>query len=142
MEEYKRRAFGYVYRVTCKANMKSYIGQTTSTVERRFSGHVYYTLRMDSQLPFHRALRKYGIEQFSIETLEECDSIEQLNRAEKHWILEFKTLVPGGYNCNTGGDSFIVCDETKRRMSQACMGRKMSDETKKKISIATTGEKN
>lgn len=56
---------------------------------------------------FHEAIRKYGIENFDYEILEEC-KISELNDKEKYWIKELKSYVlDGGYNLTKGGDSTL-----------------------------------
>lgn len=46
-------------------------------------------------------MRKYGIENFSFEIIEECKK-EELNDKEKYWINYFNTFF-NGYNLTTGG---------------------------------------
>lgn len=135
------KAFGYIYSARCKESGKVYVGQTTSTVNRRLRGHMYQVQR-GSEMPFHRALRKYGLDGFEISTVEECFSIEALNLAEKNWIEKLSAFGPLGYNCTTGGEGFIVGAETRARISKARTGSKVSDATRQRISEATRGEKN
>ena len=58
--------------------------------------------------PFHRALRKYGEENFSFEILEEIDEElgrDYLNEREIFYIQKYKTYIrDGGYNLTLGGD--------------------------------------
>ena len=48
----------------------------------------------------YRAINKYGIENFSIETLEETENPEE---REKYWIEYFGSF-KNGYNATIGGD--------------------------------------
>lgn len=50
----------------------------------------------------HAAFRKYGIENFSFEVIEECLS-EELDIREAYWIKELNTMAPNGYNLTAGG---------------------------------------
>ena len=47
-------------------------------------------------------MRKYGIEHFTIEAIEECP-INILSEREKYWISEFDSY-HNGYNATLGGD--------------------------------------
>lgn len=133
---------GRIYLIMNIINDKKYVGQTIQNGKRRFHAHKRVALKEKSQLPLHRAIRKYGIENFRYEILEECDSIGALNAAESKWILELRTYGSHGYNCTTGGEGFIVSDETKQKMSQSRIGMKLSDEHRKAISEGIIGENN
>lgn len=134
--------FGRIYCVTSKTSGKRYVGQTINAIESRLGGHVCSALRQGSELPFHRAIRLYGIDDFEVTLLEECDSIDNLNSAEVKWIAEFNTLAPNGYNCTTGGDGFVMSEDTKFRISQSRVGMKLSKEHCQHISEAMIGERN
>jgi len=51
-------------------------------------------------LPFHQAIRKYGIENFNFSVLKEIDTDnwEEVNNLESKYINEYKTISPNGYN--------------------------------------------
>ena len=53
-------------------------------------------------------MKKYGIENFVIEQLEECTS-EEVNNREQHWI-EFLGSYKLGYNATLGGDGTHYAD--------------------------------
>lgn len=57
-----------IYKFTNKINHKSYIG-LTNDIERRYREHIYMSTSNDGAY-FHRALAKYGIENFEFEVLE------------------------------------------------------------------------
>ena len=88
-----------IYKWTNKINNKSYIGQSVC-IERRYKQHLYDAPK--SRLPFHLALMKYGVENFTFEVLEDCSKSE-LNDKEKYYIQKYNTLVPNGYNLQKGG---------------------------------------
>jgi len=52
--------------------------------------------------PLYAAINKYGIENFTIEMVEECD-INILNDREKFWIEYYGSFIDG-YNATIGGD--------------------------------------
>lgn len=89
---------GFIYKITNKVNNKSYIGQTRYTVEFRWRQHQH---KKDNTY-FHNAIHKYGIENFTVETLEECE-VEDLNNREIFNIAKYDTF-KNGYNLTIGGD--------------------------------------
>lgn len=89
---------GFIYKITNKVNGKSYIGQTRYTVEFRWRQHQH----KKDNTHFHCAIAKYGAENFTVETLEECDLAEMDSR-EIFYIAKFDTY-NNGYNSSTGGD--------------------------------------
>lgn len=89
---------GYIYKITNKVNGKSYIGQTRYTVEFRWRQHQH----KKDNCYFHNAIHKYGIENFTIETLEECE-VSKLDEREIFYIAKYNTFKEG-YNLTIGGD--------------------------------------
>lgn len=85
-----------IYKITKKENGKSYIGQSND-IERRIKEHQYKT-----DLAIELAIRKYGIDAFNYEVLEQC-SLEELDAKEIYWIQYYNTFKGFGYNCNKGG---------------------------------------
>lgn len=91
----------YIYKITNTINGKMYIGKTESTIEKRFQQHCKDSQReKTSNRPLYRAMRKYGVEFFSIEEIEETDNPEE---REIYWI-EFYGTFKNGYNATIGGD--------------------------------------
>ena len=93
-----------IYRITNLINKKVYIGQSTN-VNKRIKEHFYKAeleSGQDYNSPLHRAIRKYGEENFSTELLEEC-SVESLDEREKYYISINNSIVPNGYNISAGG---------------------------------------
>lgn len=91
---------GFIYKVTNKVNGKSYIGQTRNTVEFRWRQHY----KAKDNKYFHRAIAKYGKDNFTVETLEECD-VEKLNDREIFYIAKYNTF-SNGYNLTKGGSAY------------------------------------
>lgn len=128
-----------IYNITNKINGKRYIGQTVGTLKRRWRAHC----SVSSKCPFIRnAIQKYGVENFTIETLIKCGSVEEMNYWESHYIALLNTLSPFGYNLNTGGEHRRASEYSKKRTSAANKGRICSAEVKRKISEAQKGSKN
>lgn len=85
-----------IYKITKIENGKSYIGQSND-IERRFSEH-----KTKINIPIEIAIRKYGVDSFTFEVIEEC-SLDQLDEREQYWISFYNTYKGIGYNCNEGG---------------------------------------
>ena len=96
---------GKIYCITNQINGKQYIGKTILSVERRFWEHKSERLRSPER-PLYRAMNKYGVENFTIETLEECD-YKILSEREMYWISQ-KGTYHNGYNATLGGEGKIL----------------------------------
>lgn len=91
----------YIYQIVNKINGKIYVGKTEFSLEKRFKEHCADSKKEGKEKrPLYAAMRKYGIENFYIELLEETDNPEE---REKFWIEE-KGSFKYGYNATTGGD--------------------------------------
>lgn len=101
---------GYIYVITNKINGKKYVGKTARTIEERWKEHIKNSKikKFDKMCPLYSAINKYGIENFTIEQIEEC-SYEMLNEREKYWINELDTYSKA-YNATRGGDGHILYD--------------------------------
>ena len=88
---------------TCKISNKSYIGYTSSSIKRRFQGHLG-EMRNGSKYAFHNALRLHGKENFISEILYICFSEESALLAEVELIQTYDTY-KNGYNMTAGGES-------------------------------------
>lgn len=92
---------GFIYKITNCINNKVYIGQTVGKIEHRFKEHKNAAVR-GCDYKFHRAIRKYGIENFIIEQIEECDN-SILDDREVYWIKYYDSYHKG-YNSTKGGN--------------------------------------
>ena len=96
----------YIYKVTCLKNNKIYIGKTESSIYQRWKEHckaAFLESHGDYNFAFHRAIRKYGIENFQVEEIDRCEDSEELKEKEKYWINFFDSY-KNGYNSTFGGD--------------------------------------
>ena len=98
---------GFIYKITNKINDKIYIGQTSGTIEKRFKEHIKQS-RYNDTFHLYRAMRKYGIENFEVEEIEECEDMI-LSQREKYYIEYFDSY-KNGYNMTIGGDGVIKYD--------------------------------
>ena len=111
-----------IYKVTNKINNKIYIGQTYKTAEQRLNDHYREAKsRYNNNKPlvyFHRALMKYGIENFEVEVIDTSESLEEINAKETYWINFYDSMNREiGYNRQSGGDNVEKSEETKKIIS-------------------------
>lgn len=149
-----KRSIMLIYKATNKVNDKSYIGQTTQKFSRRISSHKYNSITCNVTNYFYNAIRKYGFDNFEWSIVCECESKEELNEMEFHYIKQYNShFSKKGYNTSWGGDGGLIgrkmSEETKIKMSLSSKGqvpwisgKHHTEETKKRISNATIGEKN
>lgn len=91
----------YIYQITNDINNKIYIGKTEFSIEKRFKEHCSDAFRRRyEKRPLYSAMRKYGIEHFHIELLEETKTPEE---REIYWIKK-KGSYKNGYNETFGGE--------------------------------------
>ena len=100
----------YIYKITNIINHKAYVGKTESSIEKRFQEHCADAFRAGKKKrPLYSAMRKYGVENFSIELIEETDNPEE---REIFWIEQLQTY-KNGYNATRGGDGRKYIDYDK-----------------------------
>lgn len=89
-----------IYLITNTLNNKHYVGQSRN-ISVRWSQHKTNAFNPNCHTydyPLYRAIRKYGIENFTFSVLEEV-SADQLTTREQYWIDNYHTLDPHyGYN--------------------------------------------
>lgn len=96
----------YIYKITCNTTKKIYIGKTESSVESRWKEHkraAFLPSHNDYNFPFHRAIRKYGPDDFDVEIIDETNSSQTLKEKERYWISHYDSY-HNGYNATLGGD--------------------------------------
>lgn len=136
-----------VYVHTNKINGKKYVGQSSNIIERwRNGGKNYF-----SSPKFHRAIQKYGWENFTHEILYENLNKEAANKIEKALIRKYDSI-NNGYNIQEGGytsltkeslnkmskslkQGYIDHPERREKIRKAHIGSKDSEETKRKKSL-------
>lgn len=94
---------GFIYIIKNTVNSKVYIGQTRTSVEQRWREHLRHAQYGDQII--NRAMKKYGVDKFYIETLEICN-IKLLDYREMYYIdLYDSTNKSKGYNVSIGGNT-------------------------------------
>ena len=128
--------FGFIYKLTSPSG-KSYIGQVVEYlsngekkgVEGRLKQHINSS-RNNTGCPLLNAgINKYNIANFKIETLSKCKE-KDLDLFEELLIKTHNTLVPNGYNLQTGGTNTKHSKETCKKRSDSL--KKMLENPKKK----------
>lgn len=118
----------YIYKITNLQNQKIYIGKTIRSVQERWREHKRdYLDRNYEQRPLYKAMKKYGIDNFKIEEIEQC-SAEQSSEREKYWIEKLGSF-KNGYNATLGGDgkSYIDYDLVVKTYQQLHNQTKVAD---------------
>lgn len=91
----------FIYKFTNKINNKVYIGSTIQPIQKRYKQHLYNVNHKTDKYdyPLYAAIRKYGIENFNFEIIENRLCIEEEIRKIQHdYILKYNCIAPNGYN--------------------------------------------
>jgi group I intron endonuclease len=91
-----------IYQITNNITSDFYVGKTINP-KIRFSQHKYNATKRKSRTYLHRAMRKYGVENFTFTILDNVNNPEELNPREIYWIEQLSPK----YNMTKGGDG---CD--------------------------------
>ena len=140
----------HIYCVTNILNDKQYVGQTTKPTNKIGHGKL-----------ITRAYNLYSKRNFVYEKLfTNIDNRNLLNYAERFWIKVFDTLTPHGYNIDEGGNGQYALKGKKQAWNKGLKtpedvvhklrlakigvegnkkGKKLSEESKKRISDAKKG---
>ena len=134
-----------IYIVTNTVNNKIYIGKTKKSIQERFKEHKC-SAKIGSSFYIHKAIRKYGEENFRIDLLEFLNDENLSNDREKFWISE---LSPD-YNMTSGGEGGdywkgkTFSEEHRYKLGNSFRGKKrppMSIEQREKLRQANLGKK-
>ena len=115
----------YVYCFINNKNGKMYIGKTKD-IQKRCNEHKI----ADGKCPaFHNAINKYGMDSFEFIVLNKYNTEKESLDAETYYISKYNSNTREfGYNLTDGGDGIS--------------GFKHSEESKTRMSISKTGDKN
>lgn len=94
-----------IYKIENLINHHKYIGQS-KRIEQRWKdeqGDAFNPNCHSYNYPLQKAIRKYGIENFSFTIIEEC-SVSELDIKERQWIA-FYDSYKNGYNQTLGGQA-------------------------------------
>ena len=137
-----------IYQIKNLKNGNLYIGSSIWGT-RRWQRHIKdLRMRRHHSKYLQRAWNKYGEVNFKFEIIEPIEFIQDKVQLKKI-LLEreqfYMDVLKPQYNmCKIAGSSLgcVVSEETKRKLSIANKGKHLLDEHKHKISIAMTGVKN
>lgn len=99
----------YIYCIKNNINGKCYVGKTLKSPNERFSEHLYDAYKpTEENRPLYRAIKKYGKNNFSLQTLEEC--ADELASEREIWYIKKLKTYAHGYNATIGGDGKQLFD--------------------------------
>jgi predicted DNA-binding protein YlxM (UPF0122 family) len=102
-----------IYKITNRINEKCYIGKSIDIMDRwmRHRSRAFQENDNAYDSYFYRAIRSYGLENFSFEVIEECNICE-LDEKEKYYINLYDSYFKNnkGYNMTRGGDGGLKQD--------------------------------
>lgn len=109
-----------IYKITNNINGKCYIGKSESNIEKRLNQHKQ---GKRSSRYLQNSIKKYGIENFTFEILEECEQSKCCER-ERYWIQYYDSM-NFGYNRTSGGErksGFKLSLEARQKISKSNKG--------------------
>lgn len=95
---------GVVYLITNTKNSKVYVGVTVQKLNYRFNQHIK-SARDNSGYKLHKAMKRIGIEKFSIKIIAKTKSRSKLQKLEHKFIDKYDSINTG-YNEAYGGGWF------------------------------------
>lgn len=108
----------HIYRIVNTVNNKIYIGQTVQkNPKMRWYEHCADTRNgKDSHLC--NSMRKYGIENFTWETIDVATSLDELNEKEKQWLDYYKKIIEC-YNIREAGGNKLHNSKSIEKMQES-----------------------
>lgn len=135
----------YIYKITNTLNGKVYIGQSNS--KRRWSQHQYFAKNPEQTKQYiHRAMAKYGVENFIFEEIASCLTQEDTDETESLLIKQYDSrnknygynLAPGGNGVGSGSDNPNFGKKQSQgtidKRVQKLIGKKRTEEQKANLS--------
>jgi len=133
----------YAYKITNTINNKIYIGKSNSN-KNRFKDHLNVAKNKYSNKYsyVHKAINKYGKNNFIYEIIEKFDDEDAAYNAENKYILYYKSNNNQyGYNLNEGGRRFFThSPETLKKISEQRKGFKFSTKSINKMRQSHLGQ--
>lgn len=118
-------------------NGKIYIGVTCRRPEKRWENGNGYKCNAH----FFRAIKKYGWDSIKHDIVASGLTKEAAEEKEAELIAFYKSADPDvGYNMRLGGALCSFNQQSRQKMKASHIGKKLSEEQKRKISEATKGK--
>ena len=129
-----------IYSLTNKLNGKRLIG-STNNFEHRFGVYKCALNKGNYKSPYiQRAFKKYGTDAFRFELVNICNESDLLD-VEDYYIRAFDSMnCSRGYNLQTASRTTMT-EEMKKKISEALIGKKKSENHCKNISKSKMGIK-
>lgn len=108
----------FIYKFTHIESGRCYIGQTVQSPNRRRLEHISDSKYTTKEYHFHNAIRKYGIDAFTFDVIDEANSLEELNLLEDKYINQYDSI-NNGFNIRQAGGNKLHSDESKQRMRES-----------------------
>lgn len=145
-----RKAICGIYKITSPTRC-IYIGQSIDCIRRKW---VYAGARCSDQFRIYNSIKKHGWNKHKFEIIHICER-EDLNKMEEYYINLFQSYNSKyGMNLSMAATRGSVSEETRRRVSIALTGKKKSpehvakmralvrsEEHKRNISLSKKGKK-
>lgn len=129
-----------IYMIKNKVNKKVYIGQSYN-IKHRIARH-----KRDAQnIHLKNAIEKYGLSNFDFIILRNVGTESGITKTlldclESFYINKYNSTDRAyGYNLKGGGANGRMSEEVIERVSKKLKGRKISNETREKISMSLSG---
>jgi group I intron endonuclease len=127
----------YIYRIVNVLDGKIYIGQSNKEIER-WRQHKYFARQENPIQYVHRAMKKYGVDNFVYEIIAVCKTQEDADYIEELVIKQCDSRnKENGYNIALGGNH--AWNAGLPVNEQPMYGKHHTKESKKKISDAQLG---
>lgn len=102
----------YIYKATNKINNKIYIGQTVD-FKRRKAEHLSSKNGVHAKCVFHRAIQKYGKENFKWEIIDKCETLDKALHLESMYISKYNSCT---FMENSNGYNIVYSQEGKKAL--------------------------
>lgn len=130
-----------VYRLTCTASGKSYVGITARALDTRWFEHCQRAREGARESRLYDAMRKYGLDAWTREVIGTADTDDEARMLERAFICDLGTF-ENGYNANLGGHGALhFTAEQRKKIGDAQRGKIIPPETRAKMSAAKKGDR-
>jgi group I intron endonuclease len=107
-----------IYKITNSINGKVYIGQTIQkNPKMRWYDH-QAKARCGVNQPLFNAIRKYSVDSFTWEVIDQANSLEELNKLEEQYVKQYNSI-DEGYNIREAGGNKLHNTASIEKMREA-----------------------
>lgn len=132
-----------IYKIVNTIDGKMYVGYSKNLSGRKRSHFWQLSNNRHGNEYLQHAYNKYGKDSFMFEIIEECD-IKEVYAREHHWVNTLNTLDQEfGYNLkptDPNGLSGLKSLAEREKIRKANLGKKASDETRRRLSESHKGQ--